>query len=328
MATANDALPRMNHMKNETRIRLGKSAVLIPPMGIGAWAWGDRWYWGYGSSYSASDLRDAFRLCLDAGVDFFDTAEIYGFGTSEKLLGQFMRESQRTAVLATKFFPLPWRLRRGDVTRALRTSLRRLDMKQVDLYQIHWPFGLLSIEKRAEALADTVDAGLTRAIGVSNYNRQQTQRTHTALAQRGIPLASNQIEYSLLQREPERSGLMQLCNELGVRVIAYSPLAQGILSGKYSSKNCPPGLRGRNYSAHFLDAVQPLIQLMRAIGVAHDSKSPSQVALNWVMCKGAVPIPGVKNARQAQDNIGALGWRLTDAEVRALDEASQGIASV
>jgi len=231
-------------------------------------------------------------------------------------------------VVATKFMPYPWRLWKGALLSKLRASLARLGLERVDLYQIHWPFSPLPIELWANALADAVEAGLTRAVGVSNYNSAQMLRAHSVLSKRGIPLASNQAEFHLLNRHVEHEGLLKLCRELGVTLIAYSPLAKGMLTGKYTPQTRPPGLRSYLFRRARLGKIQPLIQLMRGIGQAHDGKSPAQVALNWVMSKGAVPIPGAKNAKQAQENAAALGWRLAEAEIAALDAESQKHAKI
>jgi aryl-alcohol dehydrogenase-like predicted oxidoreductase len=181
------------------------------------------------------------------------------------------------------------------------------------------------------ALADAVEVGLTRTVGISNFSPGQTIRAHAALARRGVPLASNQVEYSLLDRKPETSGLIKVCRDLGVTVIAYSPIAKGMLSGKYTPDNVPTGLRRRMYNRDYLVKIQPLIDLLREIGQAHgdanSAKTPSQVSLNWLICKGAVPIPGAKNLRQAEENFGAVGWRLTDEEVARLDEVSDKVKS-
>jgi len=294
-------------------------------MGTGAWAWGDRLFWGYGSGYGEGDVEAAFQASLEARINFFDTAEVYGFGRSERLLGRFIRAAGQPAVVATKFMPLPWRLGRGSVLRALRKSLARLGMERVDLYQVHFPRPWASIEVLMDTLADAVEAGLVRAVGVSNYNLEQMQRAHEALAQRGVPLASNQVEYSLLRRQPERTGLLAACRELGVTLIAYCPLAQGLLTGKYTPDNPPRGWMRRFMRRAELAQVQPLVSQLRETGEAHGGKAPGQVALNWVMCKGVVPIPGAKNARQAEQNAGALGWRLSDGEVAALDAISNAV---
>ncbi len=303
-------------------VPLGRTEIRVTPLGLGTWQWGDTMFWGYGKDYSENEIKAAFDASLAGGVTFFDTAEVYGRGRSERFLGQFMAGRRDGLTIATKFMPLPWRLGKGQLVAALRKSLERLGLAQVDLYQVHWPLPPRPVEFWADALADAVQAGLTRTVGVSNYNTDQMRRAYDVLARRGVPLASNQVEYSLLQRAPERSGLLEACRELGVTLIAYSPLAQGMLTGKYGPDNPPPGLRGRRFRREYLARIQPLVGLLREIGTAHGGKSPNQVALNWLICKGAVPIPGAKNARQAQENAGALGWRLTEDEVAALDAAS------
>ncbi len=310
-----------NTPTNDT-IPLGRTDVRVSPLGLGTWQWGDTLFWGYGKGYAESEIRAAFDASLAGGITFFDTAEVYGRGRSEQFLGRFIGDRRDGLVIATKFMPLPWRLGKGQLVAALRGSLARLGLAQVDLYQVHWPFPPRPVEFWADALADAVQAGLTRAVGVSNYNADQIRRAHEVLARRGVPLASNQVEYSLLHRAPERNSLLDACRELGVTLIAYSPLAQGMLTGKYGPDNPPPGIRGRRFRREYLARIQPLIGLLREIGAAHGGKSPNQVALNWLICKGAVPIPGAKNARQAEENAGALGWRLTADEVAALDEVS------
>jgi aryl-alcohol dehydrogenase-like predicted oxidoreductase len=307
------------------QVPLGSTGVMVPPMGIGTWAWGDTFFWGYGGDYAESEIRAAFDACMNAGVRFFDTAEVYGLGRSESFLARFLQADGRKAILATKFFPFPFRLTRGRLLHALRGSLRRLRVPQVDLYQIHQSFPPVPIPTWMDALADAHRQGLIRAAGVSNYNPDQTRAAAAALARHGLPLASNQVSYSLVQRAPERSGLLALCRDQNIRVIAYSPLGMGMLSGRYTSDNPPPGIRGRRYSREFLRQIQPLLELMREIGNGHGGKSNVQVALNWVMRKGAIPIPGVKNERQAKDVLGALGWHLTPEEVSALDRASDSI---
>ncbi len=316
----------------EDLIILGKTGIRISPLGLGTWQWGDRMMWGYGKTHTDSDIHEAFHVILQSGVNFFDTAEVYGKGRSEELLGACLKEAGQSPlgaplVVATKFMPYPWRLRKGALLSKLRASLARLGLERVDLYQIHWPFPPVPIEVWANALADAVAAGLTRAVGVSNYNSAQMLRAHSALAKRGVPLASNQVEFHLLNRRVEHKGLLKLCRELGVTLIAYSPLAKGLLTGKYTPQTRPPGLRSYIFRRERLSKIQPLIQLLREIGKAHEGKSPAQVALNWLISKGAVPIPGAKNARQAQDNAAALGWRLAEAEIAALDAESQKLSN-
>lgn len=284
----------MNEVSNETRF------LHAVQMGLGAWQWGDRVVWAYGQTHTDKDIRSAFDVSLNLGVRFVDTAEVYGSGRSERLLGGFLKETDHPVLVATKFFPMPWRLTKGFLPRALRGSLERLGLDSVDLYQIHWPSPLMSPETMMEGMAECVKQGLTRTVGVSNFGEKRMVRAYSALAQGGIPLASNQVHYSLLSREVEKNGTLARCKELGIRLIAYSPLEMGLLTGKYSSETPPSGMRGSKY-ADLLKKLPPVIRLLQELGQNH-GKTVSQVALNWVICKGALPIPGAKNARQAEEN--------------------------
>jgi aryl-alcohol dehydrogenase-like predicted oxidoreductase len=293
-------------------------------MGLGAWSWGDRVVWQYGRGYSDVDVRDAFRASLAEGIRFIDTSEVYGGGRSERLLGQFIHESQEPVLVATKFFPMPWRLRPQSLVSALRASMNRLRLEAVDLYQIHWPSPLWSAERMMEGMVLCAGAGLTRTVGVSNFDQSLMLRAYSTLARHNVPLASNQVHYSLLNRLAEKNGLLARCAELGIRLIAYSPLEMGLLTGKYGPENPPPGNRGMRY-VRMIQRIPPLLKVMTEIGQDHGGKSNAQVALNWVMRKGALPIPGAKNADQALQNAGALGWELTAEEVAKLDAASDEV---
>jgi len=307
-------------------VPLGKTDMMITTVGVGAWAWGDRMVWGYGgSSYSDADIREAFDVSLANGTNWFDTAEIYGMGRSEQFLGKFLPTTTKEVLVATKFFPFPWRMRKKALLRRLKKSLERLQLSQVDLYQIHMPFGRWSKPEYVSALADALNAGLTRAVGVSNFNTEKTKLANETLQAVGVSLASNQVEYSLFDRSIEKNGLLDYCLENDITVIAYSPLAKGMVTGKYGPDNPPPGPRKWMYPPEKLHRAQPLITLLKETGAAY-GKTPAQVALNWTICKGTVPIPGAKNAKQAADNLGAMGWRLTPEEVTALDEASKVLA--
>jgi aryl-alcohol dehydrogenase-like predicted oxidoreductase len=292
--------------------------------GLGAWQWGDRLIWQYGQTHNDQDCRAAFEVSLEAGIRFVDTAEVYGSGHSERLLGRFLKETEQPILIATKYFPFPWRLTRKSLIRALEGSLERIGVESVDLYQIHQPYSLLPIENLMEALAEAVKEGLTRTVGVSNFNQSQMLRAYSALARKEVPLAANQVTYSLLNRNIEYDGLLARCKELGVRLIAYSPIEKGLLTGKYSPENPPPGIRAQRYGS-LLPRIGALLKLMTAIGQEHGGKSRAQVALNWCICKGTLPIPGAKNAQQAEENAGALGWKLTQEEMEKLDAASDAI---
>ncbi len=303
-------------------VPLGKTDIMITTVGVGTWAWGDRIVWGYGGSgYSDSDIRDAFDVSLENGTNWFDTAEVYGMGKSERFLGKFLASTKKEVLVATKFFPFPWRVCKQAMLRSLKKSLKRLELGSVDLYQIHTPLGWWSKPAYLSTLADAVNAGLTQAVGVSNFNTEKTKLANETLQTAGVPLASNQVEYSLFDRRIEKNGLLDYCVENGITVIAYSPLAKGMVTGKYSPENPPSGPRKQLYPPEKLQQSQPLINLLKEIGTDH-SKTPAQVALNWTICKGTVPIPGAKNAKQAAENLGAMGWRLSPDEVVALDVAS------
>jgi aryl-alcohol dehydrogenase-like predicted oxidoreductase len=205
--------------------------------------------------------------------------------------------------------------------------LSRLGLPAVDLYQIHGPISLRSHAVLADALAAAHQAGLVKAVGVSNYSVKETRSMAAALQAHGMRLASNQIEFSLLRRSPETSGLIAACVELGVVPFAYSPIGQGRLTGKYSASNPPPGKR--NFSNHPMEVVDGIVDELRRIGEKYGGKVPSQVALNWVMAKGAVPIPGAKNRHQAVENAGALGWTIDGDDLARLDRvALRGIQSL
>lgn len=309
----------MNEVSNETRF------LHAIEMGLGAWQWGDRIIWGYQQGQSDVPIREAFDVSLNLGVRFVDTAEIYGSGRSERLLGQFLKETDQPVLVATKFFPWPWRFSKGFIPRALKVSLERLGLESVDLYQIHWPSPIISPETMMEGMVECVKQGLTRTVGVSNFWEKRMLRAYSTLAQHGIPLASNQLPYSLLNREVEKRGVLARCKELGVRLIAYSPLEQGLLTGKYSVDNPPPGVRSSGH-AETLKKLPPVIKALQEVAQNH-GKTISQVALNWVICKGALPIPGAKNPLQAQENAGGAGWRMTDEEVAQLDEVTDNIRS-
>jgi len=305
------------------QIELGTTGIRGSLMGTGTWAWGDGSYWGYGKGYGEQDLQQAFDETLKDGIDFFDTAEIYGFGKSEQFIGEFRRASPlgEQAHIATKFFPVPWRLTSGQVVGALRGSLKRLGVPTVDLYQAHFPSQLISVETVMEGMAQAVQKNMTRSVGVSNYNADQVRRAHKRLAQHGIPLATNQIQYNLLQRNPDLDGLRQTCDELNVTIIAYSPLKYGVLTGKYSPTAPLPGARGRQFNVAYLAQVQPLLVELGKVAEKYGKTMP-QTALNWVIQHGAIPIPGAKNLKQAHDNAGALGWSLAPDDMALLDELS------
>jgi aryl-alcohol dehydrogenase-like predicted oxidoreductase len=277
----------------------------------------------YGPSHGAEEEQHALEVSLAAGVNLFDTAAMYSNGASERRVGELARG--RDVLIATKFPPSPFS-RAETLPRALEDSLKRLGRSAIDLYQHHFPSPRVSIPDLMNLMADAVEAEKVRAVGVSNYSAAEMRLAHAELARRGIPLASNQVEYSLLHRKPEVDGVLEACAELGVTLIAYSPLAMGALTGKYSAKKRAGGLRRflPGFRSQALDAVQPVLELLREIGGRYE-RSPSQVALRWLIeNENVLPIPGAKNSRQAAENAGALSFSLTPEEVEALDQATMG----
>jgi aryl-alcohol dehydrogenase-like predicted oxidoreductase len=275
----------------------------------------------YGGTPGPEEERRAFEASLSAGVDLFDTAAMYSGGASERRVGELA--GGRGVVIATKF-PPGWRSKAEVLPEALDQSLVRLRRSTIDLYQHHFPSRRISIPALMGFMADAVDAGKVRAVGVSNYSAQQLRTAHAALAERGIPLASNQVEYSLLHRAPEVNGVLDACRELGITLIAYQPLAQGVLTGKYRPGDRPTGIRrfGRYYRRDGLKNAQPVVALLQEIGQRY-SRTPAQVALRWLIQKeNVLPIPGAKNGRQAASNAEALSFTLVTGEIEALDQAT------
>ncbi|CAH9123090.1 unnamed protein product, partial [Cuscuta epithymum] len=273
--------------EEEQKVKLGGSGLMVTKLGIGAWSWGDTSYW---NNFEWDDrkmkaAKSAFDASLDCGITLFDTAEVYGSRfslgamNSETLLGRFMKERKERSpdvevAVATKFAALPWRLGRQSVLAALKASLARLGLSSVELYQLHWP-GIWGNEGYIDGLGDAVEQGLVKAVGVSNYSEKRLRNAYMQLKRRGIPLASNQVNYSLIYRLPEENGVKAACDELGVTLIAYSPIAQGVLTGKYSPENPPTGPRGQIYTPKFLTQLQPLITRIKEIGGSY-KRTPTQ----------------------------------------------------
>lgn len=313
----------------EPKTSLGKSSLRVPRLGVGAMTWGNakglaRFHpakIAYGGADGPEEEKRAFEASLAAGVSLFDTAAMYSGGASERRVGELARGQ---AVLIASKFPGGFSFRAEDFPKELAGSLARLGRDAIDLYQHHFPNQNVSIPQLMDLMADALEAGKIQAIGVSNYSAGQMREAHAALAKRGLPLASNQVEYSLLHRQPETNGVLEACKELGITLIAYSPLAMGALTGKYSATQKAGGLRRilPNFSRKAMEADQPVVALLRQIGERY-SKTPSQVALRWLIENPLVlPIPGAKNGKQATDNAGALSFSLTADEVEALSQAT------
>lgn len=308
-----------------------KPELFLPQMGCGTWAWGNQLLWGYNESMD-DQLQTVFNLCVSNGITLFDTGDSYGTGRlqgrSELLLGQFSRAyqgvNQDHICIATKLAAYPWRWTRQSMIQACQASARRLG-KNVDLVQMHWStanYAPWQEEGLLDGLADLYEQGLVQGVGLSNYGTKRLQHVHQKFAARGVPIKTLQVQYSLLSTYPVTElGLKEVCDQLGIQLIAYSPLALGILTGKYSENiPYPKGIRGLLFR-QLLPGARSLLDCLRAVAASRN-KTMSQVAINWCICKGTIPIPGAKSVTQAQDNIGALGWQLDAGEVAELDQAA------
>jgi aryl-alcohol dehydrogenase-like predicted oxidoreductase len=307
------------------RVRLGQSPLEVVPLGVGCWAWGDRRYWRYEADHGPRDVVDAFDACIEAGLDLFDTAEAYGAGKGEKIIGWLARKSGRALAIATKYAPITGRGGAAAIRKGLAGSLKRLGLPRVDLYQLHWADAEEApIAAVMDAFADALQAGQIRAVGVSNFRASEMREAHAALARRGVPLATNQVHYSLLHRAPEVDGVLDACRDLGVTLLAYSPLEQGLLTGKYRAGVSPSGLRAEAtwFSPNNVAAAQPVVAKLRAIADAHGVEAAT-VAIAWLLAKpGVVPLPGAKTGEQAARNAKALDVALSEAEVAELGAAT------
>lgn len=304
-------------------------SLTLPDMGCGTWAWGNRLLWGYTQEMD-TELAAVFNHCVQSGVTLFDTGDSYGTGRlngrSEQLLGQFADAYQgpyRDQIcLATKLAAYPWRLTRGAMVKAHAASAQRLG--RVDLVQLHWSTANYAPWQEGallDGLADLYEQGLVRGVGLSNFGPKRLRKIYPRFRDRGVPITTLQVQYSLLSTYPVTElGIHETCNELGIRLIAYSPLALGLLTGKYSLQGpLPKGLRGWLFR-QLLPGIQPVLETLGAIAT-HREKTMAQIALNWCLCKGFIPIPGAKTLAQAKSNTAALGWRLAGGEVDELDAA-------
>ena len=308
------------------------ASLSLPPMGCGTWAWGNRLLWGYDPAMD-SELQRVFNACVAQGVTLFDSGDSYGTGRlngrSETLLGQFASAyqgpNQDQLCLATKLAAYPWRITRLSVVKAGMASAQRLG-RPIDLAQMHWSTANYAPWQEGpflDGLMDLYEQGHVKAIGLSNFGPKRLKLAHQRFTARGIPIATLQVQYSLLSTYPVTElGLKDCCDDLGIRLIAYSPLALGLLTGKYSPQGpFPPGVRGFLFR-QLLPKIQPLLHTLQDIADQRQ-KTAAQVALNWCIAKGTTPIPGAKSLDQAQQNLRALGWSLDSGEVDALDQASR-----
>ena len=319
-------MERMESAKIEKR-RLGKTDLQVTPIGLGCWQFaGNHLFW---NSPQQEEIDKIVKITLDGGINWFDTAEMYGRGISERALATALCKADmanRDVVVATKWSPF-FRTA-SNIPGTIDKRIECLTPCKIDLYQIHMPYAFSSVEAQMDAMTGLVKAGKIRYIGVSNFSATQMRRAHAALAKHGLPLASNQVRYNLVDRNPEKNGVLDAAKELSISIIAYSPLAQGLLTGKFhknpeSIKKLP--FARRMVLGRKIEKTRNLIKKLEDIAGSHNC-SVSEVALNWtVNYHGDVilAIPGATKAEHARQNIGALTLRLTPQEMASLDEESR-----
>lgn len=314
----------------ETR-SLGNTGIQVTPIGLGMMEFsGGGGMLGMVFPPIPQEQKNAIvKAALDGGINWFDTAEMYGGGVSEQSLAAALKangKSDGEVVVATKWFPL-FRTA-GNIPHTIQDRMRFLDGYTIGLYMVHQPMGFSSPEAEMNAMADLVAAGKIRSVGVSNFNPDRMRRAFQALKARGLALAVNQVHYSLLHRNIETDGTLETAKELGVTIIAYTPLASGLLSGKYHRD---PALLGRvpffrrGMMRRRLESSRPLVEALTEIGKKYNATA-AQVALNWVINfhgKMIVTIPGATKVHQAEESAAAMRFQLDGDELARLDQLSR-----
>ena len=287
---------------SESGIRrpLGRSGIDVPAVGVGTNRWNV-------AGPGEARLRDTLAAALDTGMGFFDTAEIYSAGRSEMALGEAARQDGRPVLMASKFAPLPYRVTAGQFASALDKTLERLGRDSLDLYYLHFPYSPLGVGAWMRAMASAVRAGKIRAVGISNCTVARMRKAADVLARYGIPLAANQVQYSLLHRKPETDGVLDACRRMDVALVAYRPIGGGVLGAGSSTGPGTSALAGT----------------LREVAAARGATA-AQVALAWLLNRDdhVIPIPGATRPEHIRENSAALTLELSEQESAALDRAS------
>ena len=305
-------------MAERTDATTFRTAVATAPLVAGCWSWGDTRTWGYPARFGDADLAAAVDALAEGGVRCFDTAEVYGRGRSERLLGNLL--AGQDAAVSSKFFPYPWRLTSGQFRRALEAGLRRLRRDRVQLYQLHHEVPAPLARRWAAHLAAARRDGLVEALGTSNLSVRALRATAAALAEHGERITAHQARYNLCDRRVERSGVAEFCRDNGIVLLAHSALGQGLLSGRYRAGTPMPGRRP--LPEQVLRQAGPVLDLLARYAERLD-RTPAAVALAWLRHQGAVPIVGVHNGQQARDAVAALTVTPTDGMLRRLDAVTR-----
>ena len=321
-------------MKSNAEIQLrhlGKTEIMVTPIGLGVMELaGGGGLTGRMFPVIPQEEKNAIiKAALDGGINWFDTAEMYGGGVSERSLATGLKaagKADKDVVIATKWSP--FMRTAGNIPHSIENRLHFLEGYSIGNYMVHQPYSFSSPEAEMNAMADLVEAGKIRSVGVSNFNQARMRRAHAALAKRGLLLAVNQMQYSLLHRNIETNGVLETARELGVTIIAYTPIGRGLLSGKYHKNpellSQMTGVR-KAMMRHNLERTRPLINTMDEIATKYEA-TIAQVALNWVINfhgEIIVTIPGATKVRQAEESAGAMKFRLSAEEMARLDEVSR-----
>ncbi|MBK5108105.1 MAG: aldo/keto reductase [Anaerolineales bacterium] len=320
----------MSEQSNNKR-PLGQTGYMVTPIGLGVmqFSGGSGIFKMVFPDLPQEEMTAIVKTALDGGINWFDTAEMYGRGKSEQALATALKEMNKAdedVIIGTKWFPI-FRTA-SNIPRTIQDRLKYLDGYTIDLYMVHQPWGFSSPEKEMDAMADLVEQGKIRSVGVSNFNKDQMTRAHKALEKRGLPLAVNQVQYSLLHRGIESDGVLQAAKDLGITIVAWSPLARGILSGKYYTD---PGSYdqlpiGRKMMMRKEIRRSTLVVAELTVIAEKYQVTPAQVALNWLInAQGetVVAIPGASKVNQAAESAGAMQFKLSDEELEKLDELSR-----
>ena len=311
---------------------LGRTDIQITAIGLGTmeFSGGGRGMMGSAFPKFAQEEKNAIvKAALDGGINWFDTAEVYGGGFSEATLASALKaagKSDRDVVVATKWWPLLRTAR--SIPRTIQDRIRYLDGYRIGLYMVHQPFGFSSVDAEMAAMADLVESGKIRSVGVSNFNAQRMRQAHRALQARGLPLAANQVLYSLLERSIEKNGILDTAKELGVTIIAYTPLASGLLTGKFHTR--PELLQAKSWLwrarlRRDLERSRPVAVALAELGAKYQATA-AQVALNWVIHAHGdtvVAIPAATQVGQAQECADAMRFRLSADEIAQLNDLSR-----
>ena len=308
---------------SRVRMRGAKSDVYVPYICIGAWSWGDKatFHW---DPAELPAVKEAWEILRESGLNWIDTAQAYGDGESERICGALFSGLDRNKfVIQTKWFVVPTATNIFSPNHApakmLKESLERMHLEYIDIYLVHGPIHPSSIAQAAKGLAECVEKGMTKAVGVANYSAEDMIQMADELAKYGIPLATNQCEYSVIRRHPEIHGLFAACKERNIVFQAYASLAQGRLTGKYNADHEPP--KTYRFSIYPMKELEPTLAVLDEIARVRQT-NVSAVALNYNISKGALPVVGVRSPEQAKQNVKALGWRLSEEEIRRIDSVS------